>query len=83
MTTTTKSNALTEGLQPGTVRDAATLAHRIHDVAMMAIAYELDNDGNPYQAAALFRQQIRLAWRKALQDTGMDEDKVREFAFPL
>jgi len=83
MSTTQQINPLTEGLQPGTVRSAAILAHAVCDKAMMAIAYELDNDGNPFQAAELFRQQIRLAWRKALQDAGMDEEQVRKLAFPM
>lgn len=63
-------------------------AHRcaaaLRRAAVRDLAQALEDDRNPWEAAKIWREEIKQAWARALEDCGYPEDiRTAKTRFPL
>ena len=66
-----------------TTSGIAHAAHDLYGVARNIITEALYAEEDAMEVAKLLREQIRAAWAKALEDSGMPEEYARKLRFPL
>jgi NAD-dependent oxidoreductase involved in siderophore biosynthesis len=66
-------------------REAAQAAvEALWHAATENLAAELENDGDPHEAAKIWRAAIKHAWTKVLEDVGFEDNHENaKLRFPL